>query len=786
MELTEEQSKILEEQDASFRVLAGAGSGKTTTMSHFVKIAIERRGIPSSAIGFVTFTRFAARQIKNKTKEVLGHMTQMICGTFHSTLFSLLTKSGHEVPASKNLFDARMEEGIEFILNLLRKRDPHMVRVIMLFKLFIVDEFQDVDETQFEFIKLLKSINPAVQIVAIGDLAQNIYRFRGTSNEFLRTLLKQDVDPELKTFTLTTNFRSTRSILELANAMFEEDILGGHILPMVPGPDAEQGGKPKYFEFAINPGSGAGEYEELVATELLKLIERAKDTRQSIVLIFPALKCASYHYITGFLRKYSREKGYAFDLHQIAKEDETCSTVEFTYNPRDKDAPIQTSSFHSSKGLEWDIVALINMSEALYHIKDNEEDTEAFNAEKTNLTYVGVTRPMKELYIFANANGGGRHRGLARLGDNLTKYVDFTQWGDDPKEYNSAILKPVGVCNILRRLPQHPDLYERVRASTQHIASIGFDGGYMYYEDVYEAMKMRNREMAIGSFVDWKLKDMLCDKGGKSIQQQLLEFAVAGGYHSLSKKDSMEPLEILAVRIEIFFRNAGIEDIQDYIQYSPTARFMALNRCSRWGMTSAARLMYSEAEKVIVGAWKSNERSLLDEYMISQAKAFYLSGHLQEIQAIVAPTAQYQGLPENFQKFCDKNLEFGRDAILELIKNRGGLASELEGDKALETPTFILGEADLYDPSGEGHLIEMKCSKSCKAIDLRDTGQCKNVLQVLAYVAMGRHGSIPLKCRWATLLNPLTGAHEIYDMATWSEEQSEEMLSCLEELRMRG
>lgn len=787
MPLTKEQNCILKEDKASFRVLAGAGSGKTTTMSHFVKIAIEQRNIPSCAIGFVTFTRFAAGQIKTKTKEVLGYETQMTCGTFHSTLFNLLRKSGHERQTSEDLFDVRMEEGVNFTLDLLRRKDPHMVRIIMTYKIFIVDEFQDVDITQFEFIQLIKQINPEIQIIAIGDLAQNIYRFRGTSNEFLRTLLKEKVDPNLKTFTLTTNFRSTRSILALANAMFKDEIKGGHILPMFPGSDAEEGIKPKYFEFATNPGAGTGEYEELVATELLALIERAKAESKSIVLIFPVLKCASYHYITGFLRDYSRRKGYVFDIHQIAKEDETCATVEFTYDTRAHDSPIQTSSLHSSKGLEWDIVALINMNDSIYIIKDNEQDTEAFLAEKTNLTYVGVTRAMKELYIFANANGGGRHRSLAQLGDTMSNYVDFTQWGDDPKDYTPPILRPVGICDILRSLPQHPDLFQRVMNCTRHIKSIGIDGGFMFYQDVYDAMKIRNREMALGSFVDWKLKHMLCTKGGKSIQQYLLEFATTGDRSmSLSKKDSMEPLEILAVKIEIFFRNSNIEDITDYVKYSPTARFMAMNRSSRWGMTPAARIMYSDAEKAIVKAWKRDDRGILDEYLISQARSFYLKGHLQEIQSIVAPVGHYQGLPKNFDMFCEKNMEFGKAAVLDLIKHRGGDPSQLEGDRALETDTFILGEADLYDPTGEGHLIEMKCSISHRATDLRDTGNCKNLLQVLSYVAMGRHGTIPLKCRWATLINPLTGAHEIYDMATWSEDQSSEMLSCLEELRMRG
>jgi len=162
MSLTIEQQNILKESSASFRVLAGAGSGKTTTMSHFVKIAIEQRNIPSSAIGFVTFTRFAAGQIKTKTKQVLGYQTQMTCGTFHSTLFNLLRKSGHERQTSEDLFDGRMEEGINFTLDLLRRKDPHMVRIIMTYRIFIVDEFQDVDITKFEFLQLIKQINPDI------------------------------------------------------------------------------------------------------------------------------------------------------------------------------------------------------------------------------------------------------------------------------------------------------------------------------------------------------------------------------------------------------------------------------------------------------------------------------------------------------------------------------------------------------------------------------------------------------------------------------------------------
>jgi hypothetical protein len=784
MPLTEEQDRVVKEQHHSFRVLAGAGSGKTTTMAFWVKEAIAR-GVPTSAILFVTFTRFAAGHIRKKVREIIGYYGSMMCGTFHSCMFRMLAMSGHEMPDTDGLFDVRMEQKVEFILNLMRSRDPHIVRVLSQFKVAIVDEFQDVDGTQFEFIQLLKAIQPAVQIIAIGDLAQNIYRFRGTSNEFLRTSLSQLI-PDLKTYKLTTNFRSTKSILRLANAMFAEEIQNDHILPMVPEPNAKAGIRPQYYEFAIQPGAGIGEYEELVAEVLFEIIQRAKKESKSFVIIIPALKTQSYNILTAHIRNFSRQNKFAFDFHQIAKEDETCTTIEFAYDPREPDSPIQTSSFHSSKGLEWDIVALVNLDESIYHLREGEEDNEAFYAEKTNLTYVGVTRAMEELYIFANANKGGRHRNLARLGDDITKYVDFTQWGEDPKEFNSTIVKPVGITDILRRLPQHPDLNERVIAVTQHIRAIGFDGEPMMVEDFYTAMKARSREMALGTFVDWKLKQMLCDNEGRSFQEKVLEFAQAGkGYQCLNRNDAMSPTDLLAVKIEIFFRNADI-DKNDYIQFCPAIRLLALTRSGRWSMSPATRQLFWDNEKILMSAWKKEEKTLIDEYLVSQAAGFYSANRTLEIQASLAPRTQYQGIPKGFEEFCEANLNRAVAAIGEVVQQVGGSLECLEGDKALETKSLILGEADLYSPTNGGHIIEMKCSVNTRATDLRDVGNCKNLLQVLAYAAMGRHGTIPLEARWATLMNPLTGAFEMYDLSTWSSEQSQEMLKCLEELRMRG
>jgi hypothetical protein len=95
-----------------------------------------------------------------------------------------------------------------------------------------------------------------------------------------------------------------------------------------------------------------------------------------------------------------------------------------------------------------------------------------------------------------------------------------------------------------------------------------------------------------------------------------------------------------------------------------------------------------------------------------------------------------------------------------------------------------MGEADIV--SENGVLLEIKCGTSTKATEMRDVGNCKHLLQVLSYVALARHGTIPIELKRACIVNPLTGAWERYDLSTWTEEQSSEFMECLEELRERS
>ena len=209
MQPTAEQRAVLSCNTNSIRILAAAGSGKTTTMAQKVKDEVDSGRCKPEEICFITFTRFASDQIKSRIKRVIGHMIPILCGTFHSMMYKMMVTTFIRSSTDGGLYDARMEKWVEDFMDLVRIRDPRIVRALKTYKVLIVDEFQDLDDLQFEFVSLFKQIQPNIRIIAIGDLAQNIYRFRGTSNEFLRTKICE-VCPDIQTFTLTANFRSTR------------------------------------------------------------------------------------------------------------------------------------------------------------------------------------------------------------------------------------------------------------------------------------------------------------------------------------------------------------------------------------------------------------------------------------------------------------------------------------------------------------------------------------------------------------------------------------------------
>ncbi len=84
------------------------------------------------------------------------------------------------------------------------------------FKYLLVDEFQDTNYLQYAIIrKLVNYPNSKHNITVVGDDAQSIYAFRGAT---IQNILDFEKDyPQLKTFKLEQNYRSTDHIVQAAN-----------------------------------------------------------------------------------------------------------------------------------------------------------------------------------------------------------------------------------------------------------------------------------------------------------------------------------------------------------------------------------------------------------------------------------------------------------------------------------------------------------------------------------------------------------------------------------------
>jgi len=81
------------------------------------------------------------------------------------------------------------------------------------FKYIMIDEYQDTNTSQYEIVKLLGAMHENVCVV--GDDAQSIYSFRGATIENILQFQK-DYD-EIKVVKLEQNYRSTKTILNVAN-----------------------------------------------------------------------------------------------------------------------------------------------------------------------------------------------------------------------------------------------------------------------------------------------------------------------------------------------------------------------------------------------------------------------------------------------------------------------------------------------------------------------------------------------------------------------------------------
>ena len=204
-DLSDIQKQIINDTESKYIVVAaGPGSGKTRVLVHKLASLMMLEDAKHEQLLMLTFSRAAATEFKKRLISLIGNAANFVeIKTFHSYCFDLLGKIGSldgvkdVIPkAVQMIIDGEVEQG-------------RITKTVLL-----IDEAQDMDKHEYELVRALMGRNKDMRVIAVGDDDQNIYEFRGSSSEYMRSFINE-IDS--KKYELTDNYRSCPNIVALAN-----------------------------------------------------------------------------------------------------------------------------------------------------------------------------------------------------------------------------------------------------------------------------------------------------------------------------------------------------------------------------------------------------------------------------------------------------------------------------------------------------------------------------------------------------------------------------------------
>ena len=123
-ELNVEQRKAAEKIEGPVLILAGAGSGKTRTVTYRIAHMIKEMGISPLNILALTFTNKAAKEMKEREVKLLGDQAESIwMSTFHALCVRILRRDGHLIGYDRDFSIADPSEQVTLVKRILRQLD---------------------------------------------------------------------------------------------------------------------------------------------------------------------------------------------------------------------------------------------------------------------------------------------------------------------------------------------------------------------------------------------------------------------------------------------------------------------------------------------------------------------------------------------------------------------------------------------------------------------------------------------------------------------------------------
>ncbi|MEK7642179.1 MAG: UvrD-helicase domain-containing protein [Patescibacteria group bacterium] len=300
-ELNEAQRRAVEKTEGPLLILAGAGAGKTKTITHRI-LHLIKNGVAPQNILAVTFTNKAAREMHERIEKLITEdlsinkpvsiFSKPFVSTFHGLGAFIIKENFREVGIKKHfsIYDKadskrivkesmlkngynpkeidpakilsiisrekgnfvsqkdysinaggyfedivssvwedyeeslKKENALDFddlLLVSAKLLEKESVRKIYIdrWHYIHIDEYQDTNKVQYKM--ALALTGDKQNICVVGDVDQNIYSWRGAN---IKNILNFEKDfPKAQTILLEENYRSTQTILAIANRIIERN-----------------------------------------------------------------------------------------------------------------------------------------------------------------------------------------------------------------------------------------------------------------------------------------------------------------------------------------------------------------------------------------------------------------------------------------------------------------------------------------------------------------------------------------------------------------------------------
>lgn len=171
--LNDKQKEAVLYGDGPLLILAGAGSGKTATMTHRIARLIMEEGISPYNIMAVTFTNKAANEMRTRVENLVGNTAGMWVVTFHSACLRILRRYAENLGYTKGfaVYDPTDQKAL--VKQIIKDKNIDEKKFKPSYFLSIISSYKNKGLGYEDFVRLEGSMPRGKQVAGVFQAYQN-------------------------------------------------------------------------------------------------------------------------------------------------------------------------------------------------------------------------------------------------------------------------------------------------------------------------------------------------------------------------------------------------------------------------------------------------------------------------------------------------------------------------------------------------------------------------------------------------------------------------------------